>query len=194
MASHESGFTPRAPTEPGAAAAPGVPATTGASAATTGTSATEPADAATRAEPVDSVSAAGATTSTAVEGLGTDESWRSPDRFASMERVGADAESPPGFLTRGAGAAAPEPPRRVRETGESPTAESTAAESPPTPRPERRPGALTFVVESPAEDTVPDPTEPEDPVVSASAIGIDTTAEPTPNATANAPTRPTYRE
>ena len=36
--------------------------------------------------------------------------------------------------------------------------------------------------------------EPADPVVSAKAIGIDPIAEPTPNATANAPTRPTYRE
>jgi len=36
--------------------------------------------------------------------------------------------------------------------------------------------------------------EPADPVVSAKAIGIDPIAEPTPNATANAPTRPTYRQ
>ena len=35
--------------------------------------------------------------------------------------------------------------------------------------------------------------EPADPVVSAKAIGIAATAEPTPRATANAPTRPTYR-
>jgi hypothetical protein len=33
--------------------------------------------------------------------------------------------------------------------------------------------------------------DPADPVVSANAIGIDATADPTPNATANAPTRPT---
>jgi hypothetical protein len=33
--------------------------------------------------------------------------------------------------------------------------------------------------------------DPAEPVVSANAIGIDATAEPTPNATANAPTRPT---
>jgi len=36
--------------------------------------------------------------------------------------------------------------------------------------------------------------DPAEPVVSANAIGIDATADPTPNATANAPTRPTYRE
>jgi hypothetical protein len=36
-----------------------------------------------------------------------------------------------------------------------------------------------------------DPDDPPDPVVSANATGTDATAEPTPNATANAPTRPT---
>ena len=36
-----------------------------------------------------------------------------------------------------------------------------------------------------------EPDEPEEPVVSANASGIAATAEPTPNATANAPTRPT---
>ena len=35
------------------------------------------------------------------------------------------------------------------------------------------------------------PVEPADPVVSAKAAGIDTTAAPTPRATASAPTRPT---
>lgn len=37
------------------------------------------------------------------------------------------------------------------------------------------------------------PVEPSEPVVSANAIGMDATAAPTPKATANAPTRPTYR-
>ncbi len=39
----------------------------------------------------------------------------------------------------------------------------------------------------------PDPAEPAEPEVSAAANGTDTTAAPTPNATANAPTRPTHR-
>jgi hypothetical protein len=38
-----------------------------------------------------------------------------------------------------------------------------------------------------------EPDESAEPVVSANANGIATTAEPTPNATANKPTRPTYR-
>ena len=35
------------------------------------------------------------------------------------------------------------------------------------------------------------PVDPPEPVVSANAAGIHNTAEPTPNATASAPTRPT---
>jgi hypothetical protein len=38
-----------------------------------------------------------------------------------------------------------------------------------------------------------EPVDPEDPVLSANAAGIAAIAEPTPNATASAPTRPTYR-
>jgi hypothetical protein len=47
----------------------------------------------------------------------------------------------------------------------------------------------------PLDDDVVDasepPAEPADPVLSANAAGIDTTAAPTPRATASAPTRPT---
>jgi len=42
-----------------------------------------------------------------------------------------------------------------------------------------------------AESDALEPDEPAEPVVSASAIGIAAVAQPTPNATANAPTRPT---
>jgi hypothetical protein len=38
-----------------------------------------------------------------------------------------------------------------------------------------------------------DPTAPADPVLSAAASGIETTAEPTPSATASAPIRPMWR-
>jgi len=41
------------------------------------------------------------------------------------------------------------------------------------------------------DDESDDPDDPDDPVVSANATGIDATADPTPNATASAPTRPT---
>ena len=39
-----------------------------------------------------------------------------------------------------------------------------------------------------------EPVDPDDPEVSANATGIAANPEPTPKATANAPTRPTYRE
>jgi hypothetical protein len=51
-------------------------------------------------------------------------------------------------------------------------------------------GAAVFAADSEALAPA-EPDEPAEPVVSANASGIATTAEPTPNATANAPTRPT---
>ena len=49
-------------------------------------------------------------------------------------------------------------------------------------------------VDGPADpDSALDPVEPADPVVSANAAGTSTIADPTPNATASAPTRPIYR-
>ena len=41
-----------------------------------------------------------------------------------------------------------------------------------------------------ADESVPEPVEPAEPVVSATATGTEAIAEPTPNATASAPTRP----
>jgi hypothetical protein len=65
---------------------------------------------------------------------------------------------------------------------------------PPRDRAAPREGALVDAGDEPArESAVFEPVEPAEPVVSANATGIATTAEPTPNATANAPTRPTYR-
>ena len=55
-------------------------------------------------------------------------------------------------------------------------------------------GALVDPAPADEESEAFAPVEPAEPVVSAKAIGIDPIAEPTPNATANAPTRPTYRE
>ena len=45
------------------------------------------------------------------------------------------------------------------------------------------------------EDASPprEPVDPAEPVVSAAANGVDAIADPTPRATASAPTRPTYR-
>ena len=64
------------------------------------------------------------------------------------------------------------------------------------PRSARRDGtrALVDVDAAPDPDSAAlDPVDPAEPVVSAAANGIAATAEPTPRATASAPTRPTYR-
>ena len=87
----------------------------------------------------------------------------------------------------------PEPRRPADEpsdesdTDEPPAAEPPAAEPPRPARPARGDG----LVAEEAADESDDPVEPPEPVVSANATGTDATAEPTPNATASAPTRPT---
>lgn len=54
--------------------------------------------------------------------------------------------------------------------------------------------ALVDADAEPEEESAPlDPVDPAEPVVSADANGTDAIAEPTPSATAKAPTRPTYR-
>ena len=54
----------------------------------------------------------------------------------------------------------------------------------------RRDGTLVFADADACASAVPDPVDPADPVVSANAIGTEAIADPTPNATASAPTRP----
>ena len=66
-------------------------------------------------------------------------------------------------------------------------------EAAPLPRPDRRAGAPALVDDSVlAEDDDSEPVDPAEPVVSANANGIAASPDPTPRATANAPTRPTY--
>ena len=73
------------------------------------------------------------------------------------------------------------PPRRL-----DPAAEPRDARTGP-----RTDDLADDLADDEADDESEDPVEPADPVVSANATGTDATAEPTPNATANAPTRPT---
>jgi hypothetical protein len=62
------------------------------------------------------------------------------------------------------------------------------------PRSARRDGTRALVDAPPDPDSAAlDPVDPAEPVVSAAANGIAATADPTPRATARAPTRPTYR-
>ena len=72
------------------------------------------------------------------------------------------------------------------------TTRDRAATAPP---PRATPGACATRTDGRTGAFTADSEElaPADPVVSANATGIDAIAEPTPNATANAPTRPTYR-
>ena len=145
-----------------------------------------------------------------------------PTGATTGSRDGTDTASGPGFTPTALGtttldrrsrdlpadATGPTPPLRPPEAAAGDSLpdeplpdEPLPAAAPPdgAPRPARagpRDGAL---VDSDAADPEPaasvelDPAEPADPVVSANATGTDATAEPTPNATANAPTRPTYR-
>ncbi len=67
-----------------------------------------------------------------------------------------------------------------------------AADAESLPRPERRAGELALA-DAPvgAEPCASEPADGAEPVESANAIGIAAKPEPTPSATANAPTRPT---
>ena len=78
------------------------------------------------------------------------------------------------------------PGRRADPVAAPVAAESALAESPPDRAP--RDGRA---VDAPEAESAVDPVEPAEPVVSANATGTDAIAEPTPSATANAPTRPT---
>ena len=84
----------------------------------------------------------------------------------------------------------PRPPARAGAS-----VEGSAESGPEPPRSVRVAPRAGLVADDPDEADVSaesdDPVEPPDPVVSASATGTATTADPTPNATANAPTRPT---
>jgi len=82
-------------------------------------------------------------------------------------------------------------------TADDPLPESATAplrRPDPTEEPPARTGPRTaddFVDAAPADESAePDPADPAEPVESANATGTDATAEPTPRATARAPTRP----
>lgn len=87
------------------------------------------------------------------------------------------------------GAAGRLPVRREGPAEAPPPAESAPADSPP----DRTAPRAGRAVDVPEDESALDPVEPEEPVVSAAATGTDAIAEPTPRATANAPTRPMYR-
>jgi len=85
------------------------------------------------------------------------------------------------------GAAVRLPDRRDDPADAPPPWESALADSPPD-RAAPREGRAVDVCDG---ESALAPEEPAEPVVSARATGTDAIAEPTPSATANAPTRPT---
>jgi hypothetical protein len=128
---------------------------------------------------------------------------------AASERVVSAATGPPSELLR-RGAAGPAGLSaglwtRPRGPAPSPAADSAAPEPDPTelPSADPRPPARgprageDFRDDDDDEDDEEsaelDPLDPAEPVVSANAIGSEPRPDPTPRATANAPTRPTCR-
>ncbi len=117
----------------------------------------------------------------------------------------ADVEPAPGSLTAELrpSASADESPSDAEATSSETRAparagafvEGSAESAPEPPRPVRTAPRAGWVADDPddpdASAESDDPVEPPDPVVSANATGTATTADPTPSATANAPTRPT---
>jgi hypothetical protein len=130
-------------------------------------------------------------------GLGTSKSdvgTSTSDRFSrALEPDGPRAPdllpAPDGEVVSGEWVRVPSDALPARRPG--PVTSEVAAPTLDEPRRDRvepRDGAL---VDDPADTDEPEPVEPAEPVVSATATGTEAIADPTPNATANAPTRPT---
>ena len=104
------------------------------------------------------------------------------------------AADPPGTPARGdADSPSPASGEELASAAESEAAPDPRA--PPRVAADREPArdAVDFDAEPDADaESAELDDEPAEPVVSANATGIAATAEPTPNATAKAPTRPTY--
>ena len=87
-------------------------------------------------------------------------------------------------------AATPAEPR-VRASTAEPAVTGPTAERPRGRAAPRDDADEDADVEVEVEDSDPEPVDPAEPVVSAAATANGATAEPTPRATANTPTRPT---
>jgi hypothetical protein len=106
-------------------------------------------------------------------------------------RCGEGSFAVPGLRLPRPGDSAPE---SVPAPESEPAPESRPAEGAAGPRLTREPRVGAVFADS--DDDAPfeaSEVDPADPVVSANAFGSAATPEPTPNATANAPTRPTNR-
>ncbi len=117
---------------------------------------------------------------------------RPPSEF--LRRGTAVSAAPTGLWVRARG---PAPSRAADSAASDPDSPPSADPRPPPARGPRVGEDLREDEEDDEEDdeesAEPDPLDPAEPVVSANAIGSEPRPEPTPRATANAPTRPTYR-
>jgi hypothetical protein len=206
--SHDNNAEPIEFTDPrGAAVITGTSAGA-ASTAAAGTGATTDSTTAAGAE-IGDTSRAGPPDPPPADGPGTDtaatldsaETASEGEGAASEEEVSAVTGPPSEFSRRGTTVSAAPTGLwgRTRRPAPSPAADSAAPDpdSPPSadPRPPARgPRAgEDFRDDDDEESAEPDPLDPAEPVVSANAIGSEPRPEPTPRATANAPTRPTCR-
>ena len=125
-----------------------------------------------------------------VDGHSSAESSTATTESAKSEDSGNETDS---RATKFA-SAIPESPGAEpgRLTCDFATEEPLAVPPPAEERTRERTGPRTdTLVDDPAEADDSEPTDPAEPVVSANATGTAAIAEPTPNATASAPTRPT---
>ena len=120
--------------------------------------------------------------------------WRTVEPAAASPGLVADDPSEEASLPDPAGT--PTDPRRPEPADEppeeEPPEESPTDEPPRPPRAAPRDGTDALVDVDDESEGADEPVDPADPVVSANATGTTATTEPTPNATASAPTRPTY--
>ena len=208
---HANTEPPRPLTRPDTAADITGGAATGA--ASTTSTASDPA-AGPSAITGESSTATGESTSTTRAGRGeaptaptfptTSASSTTPATTDSGRPARADEPAEPGSLAAESRppATAVESPSDAEVTDPRPPARAgasvagSAESAPEPPRPVRAAPRAGLVADDPDEAETSaesdDPVEPPDPVVSANATGTATTADPTPSATANAPTRPTW--
>ena len=145
------------------------------------------------AEPADAACGSALITGTSE----ADENTRPPTSDDSVTATGSATTEEPStrLLTRGLTTVAATPtltPAGSTTSGRAPRLFARAA---PAPRTGEEPDAAPRAPRGPAlagaeESEAAAPAAPADPVVSADATGIDAITEPTPKATANAPTRP----
>lgn len=133
------------------------------------------------------------------EATGSPSSPTSPNHATTELPTDPDAtrdattgDSNPRRLLTAAAALPATPERPLRAL--APAEATGAVLSPRATRAGPRVAVFVEAADTDGESAAADPVDPAEPAVSANANGTDAIAEPTPNATANAPTRPTYRE